>query len=44
MRILYSWLKDYVDIPETPEELADKLTMAGLTVDEILEEAAETVY
>ena len=44
MRILYSWLKDYVDIPETPEELADKLTMAGLTVDEILEEAEETVY
>ena len=44
MRILYSWLKDYVDIPETPEELADRLTMAGLTVDEILEEAAETVY
>lgn len=44
MRILYGWLKDYVDIPETPEELADKLTMAGLTVDEILEEAEETVY
>ena len=44
MRILYSWLKDYVDVPETPEELADKLTMTGLTVDEIFEEAAETVY
>ena len=44
MRILYSWLKDYVDIPETPKELADKLTMAGLTVDEVFEEAAETLF
>ncbi len=44
MRILYSWLKDYVDIPESPEELADKLTMAGMTVDEIVEEDGETVY
>jgi len=44
MRVLYSWLKDYVDIPETPEELADKLTMAGLTVDEIFNEDGETVY
>jgi phenylalanyl-tRNA synthetase beta chain len=44
MRILYSWLKDYVDIPESPQDLADKLTMAGMTVDEIAEEDGETVY
>lgn len=44
MRVLYSWLKDYVDIPETPEDLADKLTMCGLTVDEIFNEDGETVY
>ena len=44
MRILYSWLRDYVDIPEPPEELADVLTMAGMAVDEIVEEDGETVF
>ncbi|MDA1314816.1 MAG: phenylalanine--tRNA ligase subunit beta [Acidobacteria bacterium] len=44
MRILYSWLKDYVDIPETSQELADKITMAGLTVDEIFEQDGEFIY
>jgi len=44
MRILYSWLKDYVEVPETPQELADKLTMAGLTVDEVFEQDGELVY
>ena len=32
MRVLFSWLKDYVDIRLTPEDLAQKLTMAGLEV------------
>ncbi|MFH1046438.1 MAG: phenylalanine--tRNA ligase subunit beta [Candidatus Omnitrophota bacterium] len=32
MRVLFSWLKDYVDIRISPEELAGKLTMAGLEV------------
>ncbi len=35
MRVPYTWLKDYVEIEMTPEELADRLTMAGLEVDRV---------
>src|SRR5215831_16933282 len=35
MRIPYSWLKDYVDVTLSPEELANKLTLAGLEVDRV---------
>ncbi len=35
MRVPLSWLKDYVDISMTPEELANTLTMAGLEVESI---------
>ena len=32
MRVSLKWLKDYVDIGLTPQELAERLTMAGLEV------------
>ncbi|CUH96196.1 Phenylalanine-tRNA ligase beta subunit [Propionispora sp. 2/2-37] len=32
MRASIKWLKDYVDFRETPEQLADMLTMAGVPV------------
>lgn len=35
MLVSLKWLKDYVDIELSAEELAHKLTMAGLEVDEI---------
>jgi phenylalanyl-tRNA synthetase beta chain len=35
MLVSLKWLKDYVDIEITAEELAHELTMAGLEVDEI---------
>ncbi|MDO8744931.1 MAG: phenylalanine--tRNA ligase subunit beta [Candidatus Brocadiaceae bacterium] len=35
MKISYNWLKEYVDIYLSPQELADKLTNAGLVVAEI---------
>lgn len=35
MRVPISWLKDYVDIPCSVEELAEKLTFAGLEVEKI---------
>ncbi len=35
MLVSIKWLKDYIDVELTAEELADKLTMAGLEVDEI---------
>ena len=44
MRILFSWLKDFVEIPERPAEVAEALTMAGLAVDAVTEEQGETVF
>ncbi|MBR4162513.1 MAG: phenylalanine--tRNA ligase subunit beta, partial [Solobacterium sp.] len=36
MRLSYKWLKEYVDLEGiTPEELADKMTTAGLEVEGI---------
>ncbi len=35
MLVSLKWLKDYVDVKLTAVQLADKLTMAGLEVDEI---------
>jgi len=35
MLVSLKWLKDYVDIGLTPEELAHRLTMSGLEVEEI---------
>jgi phenylalanyl-tRNA synthetase beta chain len=35
MKVPYSWLKDYVDVDLGPEELANRLTMAGLEVDRV---------
>jgi phenylalanyl-tRNA synthetase beta chain len=36
MKVSYNWLKEYVNIAETPEQLAEKLTMAGIEVEEII--------
>lgn len=36
MRVSVGWLKDYVDIAMSPEELADTLTMAGVPVENIV--------
>lgn len=33
MRVSYEWLQDYVDIPWTVGQLADKMTMVGLMVE-----------
>lgn len=32
MRVSLKWLRDYIEIDMSPEELADKLTMAGIPV------------
>ncbi len=36
MKITYNWLKDFVDITATPEEVAKRLTSAGMEVEEIV--------
>ena len=37
MKISYNWLKDYLDLNIDPYELADKLSLAGLEVEEVVE-------
>ncbi len=44
MRVLLSWLRDFVDISEPPEEVAEALTMAGMAVDTVTEHDGETVF
>lgn len=35
MRLSYNWLQDYVDLEASPTQLADRLTMVGLEVEEL---------
>ena len=37
MRVSYNWLREYVPIDLSPAELGEKLTMAGLEVEEIID-------
>ena len=36
MKVTYNWLKDFVDIEESPEKLAQRLTNAGFEVEEMI--------
>jgi len=44
MRILLSWVREFVDLPESPRDIAHALTMAGLTVESVAEEQGETIF
>lgn len=35
MRLSYNWLRDYVDLDVSPTQLAERLTMVGLEVEEL---------
>ena len=35
MKISYNWLKDYLDINISPQQLEDKLTFAGIEVEAV---------
>ncbi|WP_426349490.1 phenylalanine--tRNA ligase subunit beta [Alloiococcus sp. CFN-8] len=41
MKVPYKWLKDYVEIDIAPQELADKLTLSGSKVEEIIVEGED---
>ncbi|HET9401765.1 MAG TPA: phenylalanine--tRNA ligase subunit beta [Candidatus Acidoferrales bacterium] len=43
MKILFEWLKDFVDIPVTPQELRSRLAMTGTAIDAIEQTAAGTM-
>ena len=32
MRVPLSWLREYVDVQQTPEQLAERLTLLGMEV------------
>jgi phenylalanyl-tRNA synthetase beta chain len=44
MKVSYSWLKEFVDIKISPKELAEKLTMAGLSVASLDQVSGDWVY
>jgi phenylalanyl-tRNA synthetase beta chain len=43
MKISVEWLKDYIELPESPQKLQDDLTMAGLVVEGISTFNGDTV-
>ncbi|MDD2751663.1 MAG: phenylalanine--tRNA ligase subunit beta [Candidatus Omnitrophica bacterium] len=44
MKVTYNWLKDFVEIKLPAQELADKLTMAGIEVKSIEAKAGDFVF
>ncbi len=44
MKFQLGWLREYVELPEGAEEIADKLTEVGLTVDDFEGEGDATVF
>ncbi len=41
MKFTLSWLRDYIETKSTATEIADKLTLIGLEVDEIIDSSSE---
>jgi len=44
MKVSLEWLSQYVDLPASEEDLAQRLTMAGLEVEEIIRLGDEVVF
>jgi phenylalanyl-tRNA synthetase beta chain len=44
VRLLPSWLREFVNIPVNDRRLAEDLTMAGISVEGVIEEGGEIVY
>src|SRR5579884_2894703 len=44
MRILPTWLREFVDIPADDRQLAEALTSAGIAVESVQQEHGATVY
>lgn len=40
MKISTNWLSEYLNLPETPEQIADRETVTGIEVDEIIKPSA----
>src|SRR5881628_1782825 len=44
MKISYNWLKDFVEITETPQQLGDRFTNVGLAVDALEKSGDDSVF
>ena len=44
MRISFNWLKEFVDIPEGAQELANRFTNVGLAVDALETAGQDSVF
>ncbi|HKD86164.1 MAG TPA: phenylalanine--tRNA ligase subunit beta [Terriglobales bacterium] len=44
MRIIPSWLREFVDVPADDRRLAEDLTSVGIAVESVQEESGSTVY
>ena len=44
MKVTYNWIKEYLELKATPPELAEKLTMAGLSVESVTPAGGDWVY
>jgi len=44
MKVTYNWLKEYLELKASPQELAQKLTMAGLNVESLAPAGGDWVY
>ena len=44
MKVTYNWLKEFVDVKIAPEVLAERLTMAGLSVAALDKVGSDWVY
>src|ERR1700746_253589 len=40
MKILYDWLKEFVEVPFAPRELAERLSLAGIAVEGVSQTSA----
>jgi phenylalanyl-tRNA synthetase beta chain len=43
MKVIYNWLKEFVDVTASPEDLRARLSLAGIAVDAVEETAAGAV-
>jgi len=44
MKVTYNWIREYLELKASPQELAQKLTMAGLSVESLEKAGNDWVY
>jgi phenylalanyl-tRNA synthetase beta chain len=44
MRVTYEWLREFIDITATPQEIAERLTMIGLEVEKVESVNHDTIF